>query len=280
MGFNLKNKLFSIFSSHNIDESFYEDIEDLLIEGDFGAKNAMLISDEVRQQKPKTKEELASIFRKYLDEKISGTVLNPSADGLSVYLILGVNGVGKTTTIAKLAKYYSEKGLKTIMAAADTFRAAAIDQLSLHANNLGVRIVRQDNGSDPGAVIFDAITSAESKKDNLILCDTAGRMHNKEDLLRELQKIDKIVTARIKPQNYKKILIIDSTTGQNAVSQAELFNKAVKIDALIITKYDSSSKAGALAQIPVPVAFIGNGEGYSDIEEFDKDKFIDSLLSV
>lgn len=280
MSFNLKNKLFSIFGSGSVDEHFYEEIEDMLIEGDFGAKNAMMISDEVRLQKPKSKDELLSVFRKYLDEKIAGTSLNPSSDELSLYLVLGVNGVGKTTSIAKLAKYYSDNNIKTILAAADTFRAAAIDQLSLHAQNLGIRIIKQENGSDPGAVIFDAITSAEAKKDNLILCDTAGRMHNKEDLLRELQKIDKIVTSRIKPENYKKILVIDATTGQNSVSQAELFNKAVKLDALILTKYDSSSKAGALAQIPVPISFIGNGEGYSDLKVFDKSEFIESLLTT
>lgn len=280
MAFNLKNKLLSIFSSGSLDEKFYEDIEDTLIEGDFGAKNAMAISDSVREQKPKNKEELLNIVKKYLDSRIDSVVLNPDHDDISVYLVLGVNGVGKTTSIAKLAKYYSDKGIKTILAAADTFRAAAIDQLSLHAKRLGVRIVRQDNGSDPGAVIYDAITSAQSKGEKLILCDTAGRMHNKEDLLRELQKIDKIVTARVKPENYKKILVLDATTGQNSVSQAEIFNNAVGIDALILTKYDSQSKAGSLAQIQIPVAFIGNGEGYSDISVFDKESFIDNLLAL
>ncbi len=280
MGFSIKSKLLSLFGAGTVGEEFYEEIEDLLIEGDFGAKNAMKISDAVRECKPDSKEEVLKVFRNYLDDSIKGISLNPDKNELSVYLILGVNGVGKTTSIAKLAKYYTDKGVKTIVAAADTFRAAAIDQLSLHAKKLGVRIIKQDNGSDPGAVIYDAISSAESKKDNLILCDTAGRMHNKEDLLRELQKIDKIVTSRVKPENYKKILVIDATTGQNSVSQAEIFNNAVKLDALILTKYDSTSKAGALSQIPIPVAFIGNGEAYSDIAEFDKEKFINNLLSV
>jgi fused signal recognition particle receptor len=194
--------------------------------------------------------------------------------------VLGVNGVGKTTSIAKMATYYKNEGYKVVMAAADTFRAAAIDQLELHAQRTGVRIVRQENGSDPGAVIYDAISSAQARGDNLILCDTAGRMHNKENLVRELQKIDKVIRNRIKPENYKKILVIDATTGQNSISQAQIFNEAVGIDALILTKYDSAAKAGALVQIGLPVAFVGTGEHYEDMHVFDKDEFLTSLAGL
>ncbi|MBR6084784.1 MAG: signal recognition particle-docking protein FtsY [Spirochaetales bacterium] len=280
--FGLGAKLKALFSGFRktLDQSFFDNLEDLLIEGDFGAKNAMLISDEVNARKPKTEEEFLSIVRELLQDKISGIELKPDKDELTVYLVLGVNGVGKTTSIAKLATYYKNDGYKVVMAAADTFRAAAIDQLELHSQRTGVRIVRQENGSDPGAVIYDAISSAQARGDNLILCDTAGRMHNKENLVRELQKIDKVIKNRISPENYKKILVIDATTGQNSISQAQIFNEAVGIDALILTKYDSAAKAGALVQIGIPVAFVGTGEHYGDIHVFDKDEFLTSLAGL
>jgi len=263
-----------------LDDKFFEDLEDMLIEGDFGARNAYNISEMVQESKPKTEEEFLSLVRNALDDKVKGVVLEPDPSMLSVYLVLGVNGVGKTTSIAKMATYYKKKNYKVVMAAADTFRAAAIDQLELHSQRTGVRIVRQNNGSDPGAVIYDAISSAQAKGDNLILCDTAGRMHNKENLMKELQKIDKIIRARVEPENYKKILVIDATTGQNAVSQAELFNQAIGLDALILTKYDSMAKGGAVAQIGIPVAFVGTGEHYEDIEVFDRDSFLSSLAGI
>ncbi|MBO4278346.1 MAG: signal recognition particle-docking protein FtsY [Spirochaetales bacterium] len=280
--FGIGAKLKALFSGFRktLDQSFFDNLEDLLIEGDFGARNAMMISDEVNARKPKTEEEFLSIVRELLEDKINGTELLPDRNELNVYLVLGVNGVGKTTSIAKLATYYKDKGYKVVMAAGDTFRAAAIDQLELHAQRTGTRIVRQENGSDPGAVIYDAISSAQARGDNLILCDTAGRMHNKENLVRELQKIDKVIRNRIKPENYKKILVIDATTGQNSISQAQIFNEAVGIDALILTKYDSAAKAGALVQIGIPVAFIGTGEHYDDIHVFDKEEFLTTLAGL
>ncbi|MGX8685720.1 MAG: signal recognition particle-docking protein FtsY [Spirochaetales bacterium] len=279
MGFGAKLASFFGFRK-TLDEKFYEDLEDMLIEGDFGARNAYNISEMVQDKKPKTEEEFLGLVRSALDDKVKGVVLDPDPSKLSVYLVLGVNGVGKTTSIAKMATYYKNKNYKVVMAAADTFRAAAIDQLELHSQRTGVRIVRQNNGSDPGAVIYDAISSAQAKGDNLILCDTAGRMHNKENLMKELQKIDKIIRARVEPENYKKILVIDATTGQNAVSQAELFNQAIGLDALILTKYDSMAKGGAVAQIGIPVAFVGTGEHYEDIEVFDRDTFLSSLAGI
>lgn len=201
--FGIGAKLKALFSGFKktLDQSFFDNLEDLLIEGDFGAKNAMMISDEVNARKPKTEEEFLGIVRELLQDKISGVELKPDKDELTVYLVLGVNGVGKTTSIAKLASYYKKDGYKVVLAAGDTFRAAAIDQLELHAQRTGTRIVRQENGSDPGAVIYDAISSAQAKGDNLILCDTAGRMHNKENLVKELQKIDKVIRNRVKPEN-------------------------------------------------------------------------------
>lgn len=279
--FGLGAKLKALFGfKKTLDSQFFEDLEDLLIEGDFGAKNAMMISDEVKERKPQTQEEFLGIVKELLGDKVSGTELVPKKGKLNVYLILGVNGVGKTTSIAKMASYYGKKGYKVVMAAADTFRAAAIDQLDLHAQRTGTRIVRQENGSDPGAVVYDAISSALAKGDDLILCDTAGRMHNKENLVKELQKIDKIIRNRIEPDCYKKILVVDATTGQNSISQAQIFNDAVGLDALILTKYDSDSKAGALVQIGIPIAFVGTGEHYEDIHVFDKDEFLTGLAGL
>jgi fused signal recognition particle receptor len=172
-----------------------------------------------------------------------------------------------------------------MLAAADTFRAAAIDQLEVHAQRLGCRLVKQSSGSDPGSVVYDAITSAKARGEHLILVDTAGRMHNKENLLRELSKIDKIVQGRgVEPSHYMKFLVIDSTTGQNGISQADLFNQAVKLDALILSKYDSLAKGGALVQIgekfDIPIAFVGTGESYADMHPFDKDEFLNSLVGL
>ncbi len=206
-------------------------------------------------------------------------------DGLNVFMILGVNGVGKTTSIAKMASFYTKENKKVLLAAADTFRAAAVDQLDIHAERLNMRIVKQKTGSDPGAVVFDALTSAIAQKDDLVLVDTAGRMHNKENLMRELQKIDKVVKGRgVKEENYKKFLVLDATTGQNGLSQALLFNQAVKLDGIILTKYDSAAKGGALVQIgktlSLPVLFVGTGEKYTDLHPFDKEEYLDALIGL
>ena len=282
-------KLKALFGMNTFDEQYFENLEDFLIEGDLGAKLAMDISDEVRKlaksEKPKTQRDLQLLVKRLLSDKIR--VFNPNleAGSLTVFLILGVNGVGKTTSIAKLAQYYKQQGKQVLLAAADTFRAAAIDQLEVHAQRLGCRLVKQKSGSDPGSVVFDAITSAQARGEDLILVDTAGRMHNKENLLRELSKIDKIVKGRgIDDVHYKKFLVIDSTTGQNGISQAELFNQAVRLDALILTKYDSLAKGGALVQIGekqnIPIAFVGTGETYKDMHPFDKDEFLDTLVGL
>lgn len=282
-------RLKALFGIQTFNEEFYEELEDMLIEGDLGARMAMEISDEVRKlaksEKPKTQEDLQKLVKGLLASRIQAYVPQIHPGKVNIFLILGVNGVGKTTSIAKLATFYSKQGRQVLLAAADTFRAAAIDQLDLHAQRTGCRIIKQDNGSDPGAVIYDAISSANAKGEDLILADTAGRMHNKENLLRELQKIDKVIRARgIAEDCYKKFLVIDSTTGQNGISQAELFNQAIGLDALILTKYDSAAKGGALIQIGeklgLPVAFVGTGESYGDIEVFDKEDFLDTLVGL
>ncbi len=284
-----KEKLKSLFTSRKIDEAFFEELEDTLIEGDLGAR----LTDEVietlrkaaKEEKAKTVEDLQLLMKDILSPYVNCFDFVPKKGELTIFLVLGVNGVGKTTSIAKIAQYYVDKGYKVMLAAADTFRAAAVDQLDIHAQRLGIRIVKQKTGSDPGAVVYDAITSAQVQGEDLILVDTAGRMHNKENLMRELQKINKIISSRgVKEENYKKFIVIDSTTGQNGLSQTLLFNEAVSVDGVILSKYDSLAKGGALVQIGqqlgVPVAFVGTGESYKDIHKFDKDEFLDSLVGI
>ena len=214
---------------------------------------------------------------------VSSIDLTPQAGKVNVYMLLGVNGVGKTTSVAKLANYYKDQ-TNVIMAAADTFRAAAIEQLQLHGQRLNVRVVAHQHGADPSAVVFDAAEAVRSKGEGLVLADTAGRLHNKENLVRELQKIDRIAASKSDEGCYKKLLIIDSTTGQNGLRQAEVFHQAVGLDAVILTKYDSTAKGGVAAAIGkdfgIPVAFVCFGEGYKDIRPFDPETYLDEFLGI
>ncbi len=283
-------KLKSLFTTRKIDESFFEELEDTLIEGDLGARLTEEITEALRKkakEEKATSEDLQSLMKSLLAPylKTLDPPVSRSSEDPSVFMMLGVNGVGKTTTIAKLAKMYTKKGNHVLLAAADTFRAAAVDQLEIHASRLNMRIVKQKTGSDPGAVVFDAITSARAQGENLILVDTAGRMHNKENLLKELGKIDKVIKAKgIKEENYYRFLVIDATTGQNGLSQAMLFNQVVPLSGIILTKYDSLAKGGALVQIgkllDVPIAFVCTGEGYDDIRPFDKEEFLNALVGL
>ncbi len=282
-------KLRSLFGGRKIDDAFFDELEDTLIEGDLGARLTDEIITELREISRREKITEAEDLRARMKEILSGYIKSyeamPEHGKVNVYMILGVNGVGKTTTIAKMAKRFSGEGYKVLLAAGDTFRAAAVDQLDIHATRLGMRIVKQQMGSDPGAVIYDAISSAEAHGDELILLDTAGRMHNKENLMKELQKMDKVIKARkIDDDCYRKFIVIDATTGQNGVSQAMLFNEAVKLDGVILTKYDSAAKGGSLLQIGrllgLPVLFVCTGEGYDDIKPFDKDEFLSALMGI
>ena len=284
----LGSRLKEIFSRKKLDESFYEEIEDALIEADIGAAATMEISDSLREQASDEKYDSEESLRTGLKEILSGyvreAVLDIRKDKFYIFLILGVNGVGKTTTIAKLGKYFAgQLGTEKVhFAAADTFRAAAIDQLQLHGERLGIRVVAQEQGADPGAVVWDTIESAKSKGGGVVLADTAGRMHNKANLVKELQKIDKIVKNKAPEAEYRTILIIDATTGQNALRQAELFNEAVAIDYAVLTKYDSSSKGGIAVsisrQLKIPFLFLGIGEKYEDFVPFTKEEYLDMLI--
>ncbi|MCR5081320.1 MAG: signal recognition particle-docking protein FtsY [Treponema sp.] len=281
-------KFKNLFLKKTDNSEFFEDLTDALIEGDVGAKNAMQIVDELeskcKEGKISSPEQITEELKNMLLEFIKEASLEPEEGKVNVYMLLGVNGVGKTTSVAKLAKLYSEKGFKIVMAASDTFRAAAVDQLSMHGERLGIRVVKHQMGSDPSAVVFDAADACRSAGGGLVLADTAGRLHNKENLVNELKKIDRVASSKADEGCYKKILIIDSTTGQNAVRQAEVFNEAVGVDAVILTKYDSTAKGGEVVtigkELGIPAAYVCTGEKYDDIHVFNGKEYVEEFLGI
>lgn len=281
-------KFKNLFSKKTDNSEFFEDLTDALIEGDVGAKNAMQIVDELeskcKEGKISSPEQITEELRNMLLKFIKEASLEPEEGKVNVYMLLGVNGVGKTTSVAKLAKLYSEKGFKIVMAASDTFRAAAVDQLSMHGERLGIRVVKHQMGSDPSAVVFDAADACRSAGGGLVLADTAGRLHNKENLVNELKKIDRVASSKADEGCYKKILVIDSTTGQNAVRQAEVFNEAVGVDAVILTKYDSTAKGGEVVtigkELGIPAAYVCTGEKYDDIHVFNGKEYVEEFLGI
>ena len=281
------DRLRRLFGGKKEDGEFFESLTDLLIEADVGAKNAVEIVDALQK---KCREErlsggdaiLAQLKESFL-ASVRGVDLAPEEGKVNVYMLLGVNGVGKTTSAAKLARLYSDRGVKVILSASDTFRAAAVDQIAMHGERLGIRVVKHQMGSDPGAVVFDAADACRAQGGGLVLADTAGRLQNKEHLMGELKKIDKIARAKADGGCYRKILVIDATTGQNAVRQAEVFNEAVGLDAIVLAKYDSTAKGGCLVtigrELSIPVAYLCTGEKYPDIEPFDAEKYVSAMLS-
>lgn len=283
---NLK-KLFSRKSAADI--SFFEDLEDSLIEGDVGVKAAMEITGTLekncRTKKLSGEADILLELREILSGWIRSAELTPEEGAVSVYLLLGVNGVGKTTTAAKMAVWYRERLHEpVILAAADTFRAAAIEQLQIHGEKTGVRVVAHQHGSDPGAVVFDAAQAAQAAGGGLVIADTAGRLHNRENLVRELQKIDRIAVQKASPGGYRKLLVLDATTGQNGFRQAEVFHEAVGVDGIVLTKYDSTAKGGIVVSIGrelnLPVVFTGTGETYADFAPFRTEDWLNDFLGI
>ena len=288
-GINLGTRLRKLFSTEKLSEEFFENLEDMLIEGDLGANTSFELVDqiklEIKNRKISTESEFMEVVKNYLADHIIIEDYIPKNDKMNLILVLGVNGVGKTTSIAKLASFFKkEYKIDSVLSAGDTFRAAAIDQLMHHGLKLNMRVVHQQHGADPGAVIYDTIDSAVSRDDKIIIADTAGRMHNRENLVKELKKIDKIIKSKIEEENYSKFLVIDATTGQNGLRQAESFHEAVGLDGIILAKYDSASKGGIVISIcrdlKVPVLFLGTGEGYNDIIRFNRDNFLNNLLDL
>lgn len=284
----LGSKLKELFHGGSLEQSFFDELEDLLIEGDVGVSTSHRLvknlQEEIRKKGIHTREEALGVFKESLLALIQAGPIPFFRDQLNVFLVLGVNGVGKTTTLAKLAHYYrqAEEASGIVFAAADTFRAGAIEQIDRWAERMGVRVVKQKAGADPGAVIFDTLESARARKEHLVLADTAGRMHNRANLVRELQKIDKVIKSQIQTDNYKKILILDAVTGQNGMRQAEVFHEAVGVDSVILTKWDGTAKGGIViavaGELGIPISFIGVGEKVTDLIPFDAGQFTENLL--
>ncbi len=272
-----------------IDEELYEELEEALIMADFGVDTTLHIMDKLRA---KVKEDkisdpnalkpaLQEIITKFLTDQPTEEILNPN--GPTVVLVIGVNGVGKTTSIGKMSHLFKSQHKKVLVAAADTFRAAAIEQLSVWTERAGVEIIKHEEGSDAAAVVFDAISAAKSRKSDVLICDTAGRLQNKTNLMKELEKISRII-AREYPEAKKEILIvIDATTGQNAMQQVKLFKEVADISGIILTKLDGTAKGGAIVGIyeslKVPVKYIGVGEKIDDLQPFDAVAFAKALFS-
>ena len=286
MKISFAQKFKNLFSSKKVDEEFFENLTDALVEGDMGAKLAYEITEELekicREKKISDEADIKNELKNMLLSYVKSYDLIPEPGKVNLFMMLGVNGVGKTTTAAKIAKLYKEKGEKVIMAASDTFRAAAEEQLEMHGERLGIRVIAHQHGSDPSAVVFDAAESSRANGGGVIIADTAGRLHNKENLVRELQKIDRIAAQKADPGCYKKLLVIDGTTGQNALRQAEVFSESVGVDAIVITKYDSTARGGCAftigKQLGLPVAFVCTGEKYENIQNFDPEKYVEEFL--
>ena len=283
-------KLRNLISSGRRDELFFEELEDLLVEGDLGAATAMEAGEKLRESarinKSLDQDAILKTLKNLLKDYMKIEKISLQKDTLNLILVLGVNGVGKTTTIAKLAhKFSSEIGKENIiLCAGDTFRAAAIDQIKIHGERLGIKVVSQDQGADAGAVLYDSIESALHKNIRLVIADTAGRMHNKANLIRELQKLDKIIRRKINDSAHHNLLVIDATTGQNGYQQAEIFNEAIGVNSIALTKYDSAAKGGIAVSISknlgLAFSLIGMGEGMDDLKQFDLDLYLNTLLGV
>jgi len=278
------------FSGKNaLSQELFDDLCDLLIEGDFGASQAYKTTELLKERCNKDNasdvpRRLAQLLEEELLKAKPAPVSAPSGT-LCAILLLGVNGVGKTTTAAKLCSFYgAQYNKKAILAAADTFRAAAIDQLKIHGEKLNIRVIAHKQGGDPAAVVFDALEAALSGGADVVIADTAGRMHTKSALVQELRKIDRVVEAKAADARYLKYLVLDATTGRNAFAQAEIFHEAVNIDAVILTKYDSTAKGGVVfslaSELKLPVAYVCTGEKYGDIEIFDPKKFAKEFAGI
>ncbi|MDR2740424.1 MAG: signal recognition particle-docking protein FtsY [Treponema sp.] len=278
-----------------VSEALFDDLSDLLVEGDFGAAYSFKTVDALRSickkegisDLPQARLALASLLEEGLCT-VSGffsEAERAAGSSLTVILLLGVNGVGKTTTAAKLAdRFRSLDKKKPILAAADTFRAAAVDQLKIHGERLGVRVVAHKQGGDPAAVVYDALEAAQAGGGDMIIADTAGRMHTKTALVEELKKIDRVVESKAPQARYLRWLVLDATTGRNALAQAETFHQAVALDGVILTKFDSSAKGGVVfslaAELRLPVIFICNGERYGDIKPFDPKEYTKEFIGI
>jgi len=271
-----------------IDEDLYEELEEILVMSDIGMDTTIEIinrlKDKIRKEKINDPNEVYPALKEVIkDMLLEGTEESTKEEtGKKVLLVIGVNGVGKTTSIGKLAAKNKNEGKKVILAAADTFRAAAIDQLEVWSERAGVDLIKHSEGSDPAAVVFDAVNAAKARNIDLLICDTAGRLHNKKNLMDELSKIGRIIDREFAGAAKETLLVLDATTGQNAVIQAKQFMEACPIDGIILTKLDGTAKGGVVISIKnslnIPVKYIGVGEGIDDLQEFDAESFAEALF--
>ncbi|MFR7795582.1 MAG: signal recognition particle-docking protein FtsY [Oscillospiraceae bacterium] len=281
---NIGKKIFAAFSGRALDDDFYEELEEAMLTADMGVTATEQIldefKDEVYREKITDTEKAKNLLKRIMVDSISYDI--PDYDYPLVILLAGVNGVGKTTAIGKLANYFKSIGESVVVAAADTFRAAASDQLEVWADRANVRIIKHKEGSDPASVVFDAISSAKARGDDVILVDTAGRLHNKKNLMDELKKIHKVIIRELPNADYRSYIVLDATTGQNALSQVEIFSEAIDIDGIILTKLDGTAKGGVVmaisAEQEIPVVFVGVGEKIDDLLPFNPEEFVDAIF--
>ena len=275
----------ALFAGNRIGKEFYEELEEVLISADISVTTAEEVveqlKEDVKEEKLKEEEDVVNLLKDILEDTLTRAEV-PEIEYPAVIMLIGVNGVGKTTTVGKLADYFLRNKKSVTVAAADTFRAAAADQLAIWAERAGVRIVKHEEGSDPSAVVFDAVSSARARGTDVLLVDTAGRLHVKANLMEELKKISRVISREYPQAHVYKLLVLDATTGNNAISQARLFDEAVELDGIVLTKLDSTAKGGFVislcGELEIPVVFVGTGEKISDLEKFNAEEFIDGIL--
>lgn len=281
----IARKIDALLSHGELDDDFYDELTDVLISCDIGVRTSMEIVESLRdrthKKKLRTAEDVKVELKNIIKEEFS-SVVELDIQYPAIITIVGVNGVGKTTTIGKLAKHFKNDKKEVTLVAGDTFRAAASNQLNEWAERTKTRIIKHAEGADAAAVVFDGITSAKAKKTDVLLVDTAGRLHTKTNLMEELKKIDKVINREYPEANRYTLIVLDATTGQNALNQINAFNEFVEIDGIILTKLDGTAKGGVVIAIEkdyhLPVAFVGVGEGVDDLEKFDYNEFIDNLF--
>ncbi|WP_409305391.1 signal recognition particle-docking protein FtsY [Peribacillus sp. SCS-155] len=276
-----------------IDEDFFEELEEILIQADVGFDTVMELVDELKMEVKRrnisdAKEVQSVISEKLVDIYRGGSdgddaKLHIQEEGLTVILFVGVNGVGKTTTIGKLAHKFKSEGKKVILAAGDTFRAGAIEQLEVWGDRVGVEVIKQGEGSDPAAVMYDAIQSAKARKADILICDTAGRLQNKVNLMKELEKVKRVIEREIPGAPHEVLLVLDATTGQNALIQAKTFKEATDVSGIVLTKLDGTAKGGIVIairnELSIPVKYVGLGEKMDDLQEFDAETYVYGLFA-
>ena len=275
-----------------VDEEFFEELEEILIGADVGFDTVMELIDElkleVKRKNIQDTEDVQSVISEKLVEIYQGdrdedSSLNIQDDQLTVLLFVGVNGVGKTTTIGKMAHMFKEQGKNVVLAAGDTFRAGAIEQLEVWGERVGVPVIKQAAGSDPAAVMFDAVQSAKAKKADILICDTAGRLQNKVNLMKELEKVKRVIEREVPGAPHEVLLVLDATTGQNAMVQAKTFKEATNVSGIVLTKLDGTAKGGIVLairnELEIPVKFVGLGEKMDDLQPFDAEKYVYGLFS-